>query len=207
MSAAVAQQFEQNGTLLFAEQQIPLQAQHWQQLENLLNEVDYEHVVGGDAGEGHSVWVSRFVNDVDRPQDLSPRTEDVRRIVMNPQMRKFYRQFTGTDQLCLRRCQANRLGVGDYIGLHKDQDSNPDYVATIVFHFGSDYCGGAFVTHDPHQGNRSYRPLVHTALVNNCSIRHEVTPVTTGERCTLACFLSKAFGPSATQRRDFKLIK
>lgn len=202
-----AQQFEQNGTLLFAENKIPLQPQHWQQLEVLLDEVEYEHVVGGDVGESHSVWVSRFVNDVDSPQDLSPHTEQLRHIVMSRAMRDFYREFTGTDKLCLRRCQANRLAPGDYVGLHKDQDSNPDYVATVVFHFSSDYRGGAFVTHDPHQGDKSYTPPAHTALVNNCSIRHEVMRVTTGERLTLACFLSKAFGPSVSSRRDFKLVK
>jgi len=107
--------------------------------------------------------------------------------------------------LCLRRCQANLLLPGDYIGLHKDQDSNPDYIATVVFHFGEDYQGGDFVTHHAQRGTRSYRPAGRCVLVNNCEIPHEVTPVTQGRRHTLACFLSTEFGASPHPREAFRL--
>ena len=205
MSNATAQLDEQ-GTLLFNENEIPLSRKEWQQLEELINKVEYEHVVGGDAGEGHSVWVCRFFNDIDKPTALHERSAELSAIVMSSKMKTFYKQFTGCDQLCLRRCQANLLYEADFIGLHKDQDSNPDYFATVVFHFGSEYAGGAFITHGQH-GDQSYRPPARTALVNNCFIPHEVAAVERGERRTLACFLSKEPGRSNNPRRPFRIVK
>ena len=85
---------------------------------------------------------------------------------------------------------------GDYIGEHKDQDSSPDYPATIVFHFSEDYSGGSFVTDE----KQSYKPAASTALVNNCSVPHLVTEVESGERLTLACFLSPSFSANKKMR-------
>ena len=202
MNNLAVQDFDEQGTLLFNKNEIPLSEDEWQQLEALINQVEYQHVVGGDAGEGHSVKVCRFYNDIEKPVALNEKSLDVSEIVMSPKMKNFYRQFTGTDQLCLRRCQANLLHEGDFIGVHKDQDSNPNYFATVVFHFGTDYRGGDFVTHGEF-GSRQYHPAARAALVNNCFIPHEVTTVEHGERRTLACFLSKEFDTSTNQRRPF----
>lgn len=190
---------------MYARGEIPLADEEWQQLETLLQGLDYDHVVGGDAAESHSVQVCRFFNDVKNPEALHVRSEQINNLVMSPKMRRFYRRFTGSENLCLRRCQANLMQTGDYIGVHKDQDSNPDYIATVVFHFADDYCGGDFVTHDSHSGEQHFHPPAHTVLVNNCTIPHEVAPVEQGSRLTLACFLSTEFGPSRNQREDFQL--
>ena len=202
-----AEQFEQQGTLMFNEMELPLTGQEWQQIESLLNEVEYEHIVGGDAGEGHSVWVCRFYNDVVRPEALHSRSEELSNIVMSPKMKAFYQQIIGTDQLCMRRCQANLLHKDDYIGVHIDQDSNPDYFATIVFHFDAQYRGGEFITRDQQRGDHSYKPQQRAVLVNDCSIPHEVAKIESGERKTLACFLSKNFADSSNQRQKFRVVK
>jgi predicted 2-oxoglutarate/Fe(II)-dependent dioxygenase YbiX len=197
---------EQQPTLLFEKGEIPLSETQWQQLAHLLAKSDYQHVIGGDAEEGHSVWVSRYYNDVESPEALSALSEEVKAIVMSAEMRDFYQQFTGTDKLCLRRCQANRLSRGDYIGVHKDQDSSPDYFATIVFHFSNEYEGGYFqIENDDVTTTRRYRPSAQMALVNNCSIPHQVTPVESGERLTLACFLSTSFASNKTTPHAFKI--
>jgi hypothetical protein len=194
---------EQQATLLFDKDEIPFSEQEWQQLSELLADSDYEHIIGGDANESHSVWVSRYFNDVETPEALNAQSRDIEAIVMSPKMRAFYQRFTGTDRLCLRRCQANLLQEGDYIGEHKDQDSSPDYLATIVYHFSDDYTGGYFQTSSKH----SYKPHAHMALVNNCSVPHQVTPVESGKRLTLACFLSTSFAPNMKSRVDFKVSK
>jgi len=188
MNAQPSFDIKQQATLLFANEEIPFTSEEWQQLAELLSKSEYQHVVGGDAEESHSVWVSRYVNDIES-------------IVISSKMRTFYKKFTGTDQLCLRRCQANRLEQGDYIGEHKDQDSSPDYLATIVFHFNDDYVGGYFQTSNQQQ----YKPKSKTALVNNCSVVHQVTKVESGVRLTLACFLSTSFGASKKPRAAFKI--
>ena len=142
----------QQATILFDENEIPLTKKEWQELSALLVNSEYEHIIGGDANESHSVRVSRYYNDVGLPKALNEFSAAVTDIVMSPKMCHFYKQFAGTEKLCLRRCQANRLIKGDYIGEHKDQDSSPDYLATIVFHFSEDYSGGFFVT----EGNNKY---------------------------------------------------
>ena len=200
---------QQQSTLLFDKAELPLSQLEWQQLEALLSRSQYQHVVGGDADEAHSVWVSRYFNDVDSPQALSELSKDIETIVMSAKMRAFYQQFIGTDRICLRRCQANRLCAGDFIGEHKDQDSSPDYIATIVFHFSNDYEGGDFLTSDQSVENgieqKRYKPQAQTALVNNCSIPHQVTRVESGERLTLACFLSTSFSANKESPLEFKI--
>lgn len=194
---------EQQATLLFEESEIPLNKKEWSQLADLLAKSEYEHIIGGDANESHSVWVSRYFNDVVSPEALNSLSSDIEAIVMSAKMRAFYRLFTGTNKLCLRRCQANRLYQGDYIGVHKDQDSSPDYLATIVFHFSENYSGGYFQTDDPEHPHRRYKPRAHMALVNNCSVPHQVTKVESGERLTLACFLSGSFAANKTSPSAF----
>jgi len=196
---------EQQATLLFAESEIPLNEKEWFQLADLLAKSEYEHIIAGDANESHSVWVSRYFNDVVSPEALNPLSSHIEAIVMSEKMRAFYRRFTGTNKLCLRRCQANRLYKGDYIGIHKDQDSSPDYLATIVFHFSENYSGGYFQTDDPDKLHRRYKPCVRMALVNNCSVPHQVTKVESGERLTLACFLSTSFAVNKTSPSVFKV--
>ncbi len=203
---------EQQATLLFDEAEIPLNSDEWQQLGQLLANSIYEHIIGGDANESHSVWVSRYFNDVKSPKALNALSDDVASIVMSPKMRHFYRQFTGTDKLCLRRCQANRLQKGDYIGLHKDQDSSSDYFATVVFHFDNKYSGGYFRTADSTHAlhsheQKKYKPQGRMALVNNCSIPHQVTKVESGVRLTLACFLSTSFAANQSEPAAFKINK
>ena len=196
---------EQQATLMFEEGEIPLNKKEWSQLADLLAKSEYEHIIAGDVSESHSVWVSRYFNDVVSPEAINPLSSYIEAIVMSAKMRAFYQRFTGTKKLCLRRCQANRLCQGDYIGIHKDQDSSPDYLATIVFHFSENYSGGYFQTDDPANPHRRYQPCAHMALVNNCSIEHQVTKLESGERLTLACFLSTSFAPNKTSPLAFKI--
>ena len=192
---------EERGTLLFAENELPLSEAEWRQLEQLVAHSEFEHIVAGDANESHSVWVSRYFNDISEPVALNATALAIEKLLMSEKMRRFYARFTGTPTLCLRRCQANKMTTGDFIGLHRDQDSSPAYYATVVFHLDSPYQGGYFETCD----QRRYRPDRHMALVNNCSISHQVTTVESGTRLTLACFLSRSFAASTNKRYGFKL--
>jgi len=98
-------QLAERGTLIYSDEQLPLTRQEWIELKQLVESADYDHVVGGDADEAHSVYVARFVNDVDRPRALSPLSGDIQQIVMSDKMRDFYSRFAGTAKLCLRSCQ------------------------------------------------------------------------------------------------------
>ena len=203
----LASQFVDQGTLLFNATEFPLTTEEWQEIETVLEDAEYVNNVSCAAGEGHSVWVCRFYNDVEKPVPLHPQSQKISDIVMSPKMKAFYKQIIGSDELCLRRCQANLLHEGDYIGVHVDQDSNPDYFATVVLHFDTEYRGGEFITRDQQRGDHIYSPNKRAALVNDCSIPHEVSKVESGSRKTLACFLSKNFSDSNNHRKDFRVVK
>lgn len=199
------EKLDRSGALIFGSGEVPLGAEQWAQLETIARQVDYEHIIGGDAGEGHSVYVSRFVNDVVEPVDLQPQANTIKNIVMNDDMQLFYKSFLGGEALCLRRCQANLLKKSDYIGKHIDQHSNPDYIASVVFHFDSDYQGGDFISQPDSVNETTFHPKPHSVVVNNGHCWHEVEAVVSGERRTLACFFSNQFGRSQNNRQEFEI--
>ena len=203
----LAAEFKQNGALLICPDELPLSASDWQQLESILGAMDYEKVVGGDTGDAHSVWVGRFVNDVYKPEHLHPLTEKVLNILMNPTMETFFSRITGESPLCVRRCQANRLMEGDFIGYHIDQDTTPDYKATAIFQLSSDYQGGEFIVHHPQSGDSAVDFPRYSVLMNRGDIPHQVKPVQNGMRSTLACFFSTNFGPTQKPRTPIKVVE
>jgi hypothetical protein len=85
------------------------------------------------------------------------------------------------------------LQSGDSFGVHVDQGSNPDYFATVVFHFNAHYKSGDFITRGQQRGDHSYSPQQRAVLINDCSIPHEVSIVESGQRKTLACFFVEIF--------------
>ena len=107
MNTQALYDIEQQPTILFDENEIPLTKGEWRDLLALLVSSEYEHIIGGDANESHSVWVSRYFNDVVSPEALNSLSSHIENIVMSTKMRAFYRRFTGTKKLCLRRCQAS----------------------------------------------------------------------------------------------------
>jgi predicted 2-oxoglutarate/Fe(II)-dependent dioxygenase YbiX len=86
------------------------------------------------------------------------------------------------------------METGSFIGLHLDQDSNPDYLVAIVIQFGEKYEGGEFVLKREEAESISYKPQKHTTIISDCSIPHEVTRITKGNRKSLVYFLSKHEG-------------
>ncbi|WP_455221301.1 2OG-Fe(II) oxygenase [Kaarinaea lacus] len=204
-SKQLAALYRQQGYVLLQRDEVPLQPAQWGQLQSLLARMDYAKVVGGDTGDAHSVWVGRFVNDVEKPLSLHSLTDSVLDIVMNDEMHTFFGQLTGNYPLCVRRCQANRLFTDDFIGYHVDRDTTPDYNATAVFQLSEAYHGGDFVLYHPEQGEQTVHLPKYSVLLNRGDIPHEVLPVKDGVRLTLACFFSTNFGATHKPRSDIKI--
>jgi predicted 2-oxoglutarate/Fe(II)-dependent dioxygenase YbiX len=168
--------------------------------------MDYVKVVGGDTGDSHSVWVGRFVNDVEKPTLLHALASGLLDIVMNKEMHAFFGRLVGDYPLCVRRCQANRLFLKDFIGYHIDQDTTPDYLATAVFQFSDVFEGGEFVLYHPQSGELVIELPKYSVLVMRGDIPHEVMPVRNGVRQTLACFFSTNFGATRKPRSEIKTV-
>lgn len=203
---ALADAFSRDGAVLILQNEIPLNDQDWQQLETILTSMEYEKVVGGDTGDAHSVWVGRFVNDVSKPEHLHPLTDRVLGILMSEKMHGFFSRIIGESPLCVRRCQANRLLAGDFIGYHIDQDTTPDYKATAIFQLSDRYQGGEFIVHHPEIGDTRINFPKYSVLMNRGDIPHQVTSVQQGARSTLACFFSTNFGPTEKPRTQIKVV-
>jgi len=202
----LAEQFARDGALVIRPKELPLTSENWNALESILDQMDYEKVVGGDTGDAHSVWVGRFVNDVVKPEHLHRLTSHVLEILMSETMHRFFAEIAGESPLCVRRCQANRLFKDDFIGYHVDQDTTPDYKATAIFQLSGDYQGGEFVVHHPEQGDCVMQFPRYSVLMNRGDIPHQVKPVKAGVRSTLACFFSTNFGPTQKPRSQIRVL-
>lgn len=201
----LAELFQQRGAIVLQRDELPLVNSQWEALEALLARMDYAKVVGGDTGDAHSVWVGRFVNDVEKPELLHALTPPLLDIVMNEDMHAFFGQLIGAYPLCLRRCQANRLFHGDFIGYHVDRDTTPDYTATAVFQFSDEFEGGEFLLYHPEDGEKRVNLPKYSVLLNRGDIPHQVMPVQSGVRLTLACFFSTNFGATRKTRSEIKI--
>ncbi|WP_455207947.1 2OG-Fe(II) oxygenase [Kaarinaea lacus] len=204
-SDQLAALFQQQGYVVLQRDEIPLQAKQWDQLLSVLEHMDYAKVVGGDTGDAHSVWVGRFVNDVEKPQSLHALTDALLRIVMSAEMHAFFGHLVGNFPLCVRRCQANRLFAGDFIGYHIDRDTTPDYIATAVFQLSDAFEGGEFVLYHPEGGKQVLNLPKYSMLLNRGDIPHEVMPVRGGVRLTMASFFSTNFGATRKPRSEIKM--
>ena len=91
----------------------------------------------------------------------------------------------------IRRCQANVLLEGSFIGRHIDTYSNLDYRYSCVIQFGEQYEGGEFFI-DQEGTEREIRTGYADVLVNRCEVPHGVRRVTGGNRTSLVFFLSKS---------------
>jgi len=201
----LAESFQQHGAIVLQRDELPLANTQWETLESLLAQMDYAKVVGGDTGDAHSVWVGRFVNDVEKPESLHALTQPLLEIVMNEEMHRFFGQLIGDYPLCIRRCQANRLFQEDFIGYHMDRDTTPDYTATAVFQFSDQFEGGEFILYHPEEGKKLVKLPKYSVLLNRGDIPHQVMPVQTGVRLTLACFFSTNFGATSKPRSEIKI--
>ncbi len=90
----------------------------------------------------------------------------------------------------IRRCQANVLKQGSFIGKHIDTYSNLDYRYSCVIRFGRHYEGGEFFVELEGQ-EREIRTGYAEFLINCCEIPHGVRRVYSGNRTSLVFFLSQ----------------
>ena len=201
----LADDFKRHGAVVLQRDEIPLSQEQWHVLELLIRDIEYVKIVGGDTGDAHSVWVGRFVNDVDKPQLLHTASERILQLLLGDVMHRFFAGLIGAQPLCIRRCQANRLFEDDFIGYHIDQDTTPDYMATAVFQFSDGFEGGEFVLHHPEQGDVTLTLPKYSVLLNRGDIPHQVLPVKHGMRQSLACFFSTNFGSTNKPRSEFKI--
>lgn len=165
------------------------------------NEIDYlasacetvpkEIIEIGDVGEKNRLAVGRFM--VDKKGELpaycnDPLGKRVVDILSSGKCGEFFKEVMGGDYF-IRRCQANMMMEGGFIGKHIDTYSNFDYRYSVVIQFGQSYDGGTFFV-DFEGDIKKVKTSFADMIINRCEIPHGVEPVTAGKRMSLVFFLS-----------------
>ena len=146
----------------------------------------------GDANEPCDLLVSELL--MDKAGEMPRRVqEDVSgptlEILLQEKVTRFFAALLGGERH-IRRVQFNKMVEGSFLGRHCDLESNPDYDAAVVVHFGSRYAGGEFVSYRRGHPPVRVRGAYLEATITKCALPHEVLAVTGGERTGLTFFLS-----------------
>lgn len=196
----IANELQERGAVEISAAQLPMPWPAWKRLEELSDALPYEEIIEGDAGDKHTLWVGRFMNDVERPTHLHHSSPEVVELLTSPELIALFKQISGEEQLCIRRCQINLLREGGFVGRHVDQDANPDYLLAVILHFSDKYEGGEYVVHSSTCGIQQFKPQAPSILIGRGDVPHEVAKVISGERKTLVFFLSTNFDETKQSR-------
>ena len=141
----------------------------------------------GDTGEKNPVSYFRLLHptipEIHLPECLS--------LIRNDKTKKFLLSLTGLSDFTIDRCQAHFYQKGDFIALHNDSKSCPEYLYTVILLLNDDYVGGEFVMI---QGSHTYtlKPEKFSLIVANSSFSHEVKEINEGVRHAFVFFLRKS---------------
>lgn len=170
----------------------------WASLETiglLSGLLPYESVEIGDAGESNKVEVGRLMTDVEEPLVVNESiSRQMLAILCAPQRVRFMEALLDMAPLHIRRAQINSMHKGSFIGVHVDQDSNPDYECSLVLQFGRAFEGGEFVIHLPDGRRNVIVPQFRSVVITRCDLAHEVCTVQGGTRTSLVYFVSRHAG-------------
>ncbi|MHC2332231.1 2OG-Fe(II) oxygenase [Bradyrhizobium sp. USDA 4454] len=174
-------------------------------INQLQAEIPEEEVRLGDAGDSHNVFVKRVRVD---PPGRSPSNVDgaaAGQIIdlLERKDRGFAlkRILGASSDYVIRRCQLHRMPPGSFVGIHLDAESDPDFEYSVIVQLAQDFEGGEFVVYPSAYEQQVFRPPLGAVLITTCRLRHEVKPVSAGERRSLVYFCSKRSG---TNRRVFE---
>jgi predicted 2-oxoglutarate/Fe(II)-dependent dioxygenase YbiX len=178
-------------------------AEEVRQLEELQAQLPEETVTDGDAGDKHSIHVRRIL--LDRAGEVptvvnAPQSQQMLEILDAPTRQQAVSLLFGSAQRqYIRRCQMNRMTAGSFIGRHLDAASNPDYDYSLILQLGKNFAGGDFVVHGQDGERYAYQSSYGSVLITVCTLHHEVSEVTAGERNSLVYFYARNDG---VNRRD-----
>jgi predicted 2-oxoglutarate/Fe(II)-dependent dioxygenase YbiX len=199
----IATELQEVRFILLNKDESPFTDKEYNLLEDLVDDVPYEKISKGDAGDVHKIQVGRFIRDEKIPVDLHESAIELKKIINSPEKQKFYKNITGFSNVCIRRAQANILNKGDYVGVHIDGEgdakkykgTHKDYHYAVIIHFKKNYEGGDSVIH--YGDKRVSMELPSYSMNIICGdLPHEIEVIKKGSRKTLVYFLSDNFGQS-----------
>ena len=186
-AAYAGQTLEKNGYTLCTEQNIPFTQAEWSRLEVLTDEENlcYSKPQVGDTDESLSMGVFR----IKKPGDLKIFHEELMHIIASPKMLNFYRETCQNNKLLIDRCQAHLYKTNDFIARHVDKESYQGYLYSLLFAISQDFSGGEMVLYNNKGTVDTFKLPYRSLLLADSAIPHEVLPVKSGIRKTVAFFL------------------
>ena len=186
-------EYQEKGTVLFDLKSSFFRNIDFETLKDASENIPYETVHIGDAGEENKVEVGRFMTDVDKPEVVNNEySKKVLNILNDINYKKIFGEIISYEkELYVRRVQVNKMYKNSFIGYHLDVDSNPDYLAAVVIQIGAEFEGGDYVVYTSKEDKNPnvFKPFYESMIISNCLRPHEVTKVVSGERISLVFFL------------------
>ncbi|HXH54590.1 MAG TPA: 2OG-Fe(II) oxygenase [Gammaproteobacteria bacterium] len=181
------QTLEKNGYTLCTAQDIPFTPTEWARLEFLTDEenLSYSKAQVGDTNESLSMGFFR----IKKPGELKILHEELMQIIASPKMLNFYREICQNNKLWIDRCQAHLYKTNDFIARHVDKESYQGYLYSLLFAISQDFLGGEMVLYNNKGTVDTFKLPYRSLLLADSAIPHEVLPVKSGVRKTLAFFL------------------
>jgi hypothetical protein len=184
---------QKNKYLLIPKEIIPLTKEEWELLKFLTEEqnLQYFKAKTGDTKEALSMNVFR----IKLAGDDRVLHEGLMNIIGSSKMLNFYREIANNDQLIIDRCQAHLYKEKDFISRHIDQESYSGYLYSILLAISEDFTGGEILLYKENRVDKFTIPY-QSILFADCNLPHEVLPVESGIRKTIALFLMEKRLPS-----------
>jgi 2OG-Fe(II) oxygenase superfamily len=188
--------YQRRGYLALQAGETPYSSAEWEELKHLMlnYRLRFKLAKSGDTGEAADVSVLGIVHDGNPPTDDDPALANaLLRLIGSPVQMAFYERILGEKDLVIRRAQAHILGPAGFIGRHRDNESNPDYLAAVVLQLRPAERGGAFALYHPDGCTDVVDRFA--MLITDADLPHEVLQVQSGQRASLAFWLAKRNSP------------
>ncbi|MBN9343600.1 MAG: hypothetical protein BGN93_08260 [Acinetobacter sp. 39-4] len=173
--------------ILINEEELPFTINEWQALEKIVNKAEYEAPKKGDTDETLSLKVMR----AKKAGDPTNYNKPLLKLLLKPELCHYLQHRLEMKNYFIDRVQIHHYQEGDFISMHCDNDSCPDYKFSLILHMTEEYEGGEFRVRDKNNNIKSFKVPKHTLLVTSSALSHEVTRVTSGERKVIVWFISE----------------
>lgn len=176
----------ENKYLLIPKEMIPFTKKEWELLKFFTEEQNLQYFKSnrGDTNESLSMNIFR----IKLAGDDRILHEGLMDIIGSSKMLNFYREIAHNDQLIIDRCQAHLYKENDFISRHIDRESYSGYLYSILLAISEDFTGGEIILYRENTTDKFAIPY-QSMLFADCNVPHEVLPVKSGVRKTIALFL------------------
>jgi hypothetical protein len=159
-----------------------------------------EHVQVGDVGDTHDLYIRRFMHDRagEVPERVhQPYSDQILDLLSDERRTAFFTdQIEPGAELFIRRAQYNRLVRDSFVGMHVDADSNPGFALSVVVQLGREFGGGEFVAFPEGRPEVVLEPTFGSVILLSPDTPHEVRPVKSDQRVSLAYFYGRDLKPN-----------